>query len=98
MKRTTPLLLAAASGGALLWRRAARERHRGCLARLRDRCTENFVRVRDIFHALDASSGELLWRTSLGGQIANGPIAYAVEGVQYVAVAAGTTLLTYTLP
>ena len=25
MKRTTPLLLAAASGGALLWRRAARD-------------------------------------------------------------------------
>ena len=49
------------------------------------------------FHALDASSGELLWRTSLGGQIANGPIAYAVDGTQYVAVAAGHGLFVFAL-
>nr|NIW75419.1 PQQ-binding-like beta-propeller repeat protein [Gemmatimonadota bacterium] len=39
------------------------------------------------FHALDATNGELLWRTTLGGMIANGPISYAVNGKQYVAVA-----------
>ena len=49
------------------------------------------------FHALDASSGELLWRTSLGGQVANGPIAYAVDGTQYVAVAAGHGLFVFAL-
>ena len=49
------------------------------------------------FHALDANSGELLWRTSLGGQIANGPIAYAVDGTQYVAVAAGHGLFVFAL-
>ena len=49
------------------------------------------------FHALDARSGELLWRTSLGGQIANGPITFAVDGTQYVAVAAGNGLFVFGL-
>ena len=49
------------------------------------------------FQALDAGSGELLWRTSLGGQIANGPITYAVGGTQYVAVAAGNGLFVFAL-
>jgi alcohol dehydrogenase (cytochrome c) len=49
------------------------------------------------FHALDARNGELLWRASLGGQIANGPMTYAVDGRQYVAVAAGNALYTFAL-
>ena len=49
------------------------------------------------FHALDARTGELLWRTSLGGEIANGPISYAVDGVQYVAAAAGNGLFVFAL-
>ncbi len=49
------------------------------------------------FHALDARNGELLWRASLGGQIANGPMTYAVNGVQYVAVAAGNALSVFAL-
>ena len=49
------------------------------------------------FHALDAVSGELLWKTSLGGEIANGPISYAVDGTQYVAVAAGNGLYVFGL-
>jgi alcohol dehydrogenase (cytochrome c) len=49
------------------------------------------------FHALDARSGELLWRTSLGGQIANGPMTYAVDGKQYVTVAAGHALYAFAL-
>lgn len=49
------------------------------------------------FQALDAGSGDLLWKTSLGGQIANGPITYAVDGVQYVAVAAGNGLFVFAL-
>ena len=49
------------------------------------------------FHALDARNGELLWRASLGGQIANGPMTYAVDGVQYVAVAAGNALSVFAL-
>lgn len=49
------------------------------------------------FHALDARNGELLWRTSLGGQIANGPMTYAVDGRQYVAVAAGHSFYVFAL-
>jgi alcohol dehydrogenase (cytochrome c) len=49
------------------------------------------------FHALDARNGELLWRASLGGQMANGPISYAVDGTQYVAVTAGNSLSVFAL-
>ena len=49
------------------------------------------------FHALDARSGALLWRASLGGQIASGPMTYAVDGKQYVAVAAGNALYSFAL-
>jgi alcohol dehydrogenase (cytochrome c) len=50
------------------------------------------------FHALDATNGTLLWKATLGGMIANGPIAYAVDGTQYVAVAAGNSLFVFGLP
>jgi alcohol dehydrogenase (cytochrome c) len=47
---------------------------------------------------LDAKSGELLWRAPLGGQINSAPMSYAVDGKQYVAIAAGSALFTFTLP
>jgi alcohol dehydrogenase (cytochrome c) len=49
------------------------------------------------FYALDARTGAQLWRTSLGGQGANGPISYAVNGTQYVAVASGNGLFVFAL-
>jgi alcohol dehydrogenase (cytochrome c) len=49
------------------------------------------------FHALDARTGELLWKASLGGQIVNGPMSYAVDGRQYVAVISGHSLITFGL-
>ena len=49
------------------------------------------------FHALDAETGEVLWRKALGGVIANGPMSYAVDGRQYVAVAAGHSLFAFAL-
>jgi alcohol dehydrogenase (cytochrome c) len=49
------------------------------------------------FHALDARTGALLWKTSLGGQIASGPMSYEVDGKQYVSVAAGHSLFTFAL-
>jgi alcohol dehydrogenase (cytochrome c) len=49
------------------------------------------------FHALDARTGELLWKASLGGQIVNGPISYAVDGKQYVATIAGNNLVVFAL-
>ncbi len=50
------------------------------------------------FLALDASTGELLWRESLGGQINSAPMSYAVNGHQYVAIAAGSALFAFALP
>jgi len=50
------------------------------------------------FFALDARTGELLWKTNLGGTVANGPITFAVDGRQYVAVAAEGALYVFGLP
>ena len=50
------------------------------------------------FHALDANSGDLLWRRTLGGMIANGPMSFAVDGQQFVAAAAGNSLFVFGLP
>ena len=49
------------------------------------------------FHALDAREGNLLWKATLGGMIANGPISYAVDGEQFIAVAAGNGLFVFAL-
>jgi alcohol dehydrogenase (cytochrome c) len=49
------------------------------------------------FYALDARTGELLWKATLGGQGANGPMSYAVDGTQYVAVGAGNGLFVFGL-
>jgi alcohol dehydrogenase (cytochrome c) len=49
------------------------------------------------FHALDARTGALLWKVSVGGPVAAAPITYQVDGKQYVAVAAGHALFVYGL-
>jgi alcohol dehydrogenase (cytochrome c) len=49
------------------------------------------------FHALDARTGTLLWKASLGGQIVTAPITYEVEGKQFVSVIAGHVLVTFAL-
>lgn len=49
------------------------------------------------FQALDARTGELLWKAALGGQIVMAPITFAVEGRQYVSVISGHTLVTFAL-
>jgi alcohol dehydrogenase (cytochrome c) len=49
------------------------------------------------FHALDARTGTLLWKASLGGQIVSGPMSYEVDGRQYVAVIAGHSLVAFAL-
>ena len=50
------------------------------------------------FVALDARTGKLLWKAALGGQVNAGPMTYAVNGKQYIAIAAGTALFTFALP
>jgi alcohol dehydrogenase (cytochrome c) len=49
------------------------------------------------FFALDARTGELLWKIPLGGQVNSGPMSYSVNGTQYVSVAAGTSLFSFAL-
>ena len=49
------------------------------------------------FFALDARTGALLWRSMLGGQIASGPMAYALDGRQYIAVSAGNNMFVFAL-
>jgi len=41
------------------------------------------------FHAFNASTGESLWTTIVGGPASGHPISYEVDGVQYVAIATG---------
>lgn len=48
--------------------------------------------------ALDASTGAFLWRFQTGGTIASAPISYAVDGKQYIALAAGGVLYSFSLP
>ena len=49
------------------------------------------------FQALDARTGGLLWKASVGGEVAAAPMSYQVDGKQYVAVAAGHSLFAYAL-
>ncbi len=49
-------------------------------------------------HALDAASGELLWKKNLGGQIVMAPITYRVDGVQYLTFISGHVLASFALP
>jgi alcohol dehydrogenase (cytochrome c) len=49
------------------------------------------------FQALNANSGALLWKASLGGEIVAGPMTYMVNGKQYVSVASGNALFVFGL-
>jgi alcohol dehydrogenase (cytochrome c) len=49
------------------------------------------------FYALNARTGELLWKANMGGQIVMGPITYQVNGKQYIAATAGNALFAFAL-
>jgi alcohol dehydrogenase (cytochrome c) len=49
------------------------------------------------FYALDARNGSLLWKSTVGGAVAAGPMTYSVNGRQYVAISAGNSLFVYAL-
>jgi alcohol dehydrogenase (cytochrome c) len=49
------------------------------------------------FYALDAKTGNLLWKASLGGQIVMAPVTFSVDGKQYISVISGHTLVSYAL-
>ena len=50
------------------------------------------------FMALDAPSGKILWHFQCGASVYASPMSYAIDGKQYVAIAAGTTLFAFGLP
>ncbi|MSU65069.1 MAG: PQQ-dependent dehydrogenase, methanol/ethanol family [Opitutus sp.] len=49
------------------------------------------------FFALDAEDGKLLWETQLGGAVRGIPMSFAIDGKQYVAIAAGFALFVFGL-
>jgi alcohol dehydrogenase (cytochrome c) len=50
------------------------------------------------FIALDAPSGKALWHFQMGGEVYASPMAFAVDGKEYVAIAAGSALYSFGLP
>ncbi|HXH68656.1 MAG TPA: PQQ-dependent dehydrogenase, methanol/ethanol family [Candidatus Limnocylindrales bacterium] len=50
------------------------------------------------FIALDADTGKHLWHIQTGAAIYAAPITYELNGLQFVAISSGTTLLTFALP
>ena len=49
------------------------------------------------FYALDAVSGQELWHVSVGSRVHSAPMTYAVDGKQYVTIAAGNVVFTFGL-
>jgi alcohol dehydrogenase (cytochrome c) len=50
------------------------------------------------FVAADAKTGKRLWQFQAGQSWKAGPMSYAIDGKQYVAIAGGTTLMVFGLP
>jgi alcohol dehydrogenase (cytochrome c) len=46
------------------------------------------------FRALDQRSGKVLWEVNVGSPVTGYPVAFAVNGKQYVAVSTGAALAT----
>ena len=50
------------------------------------------------FIALDAKTGKVLWKFQTGGSVSAPPVSYMLDGKQYIAVAAGASMMTFALP
>jgi alcohol dehydrogenase (cytochrome c) len=50
------------------------------------------------FVAFDAASGKALWHFQMGGAVYAAPMAFAVDGKEYVAIAAGSAVYVFGLP
>src|SRR5262249_21347401 len=58
-----------------------------------------FASIRDgNIVALDGRTGKHLWHMQTGSTMAASPISYAVDGRQFVAIAAGNTVYSFALP
>jgi len=51
----------------------------------------------DSFEAVDAQTGQPLWHFNTGQSFSASPMTYSVDGTQYVAIAAGSDVFTFTL-
>jgi PQQ-dependent dehydrogenase (methanol/ethanol family) len=49
------------------------------------------------FIAADSTNGKLLWHFNAGQSFKAGPMTYTVDGTQYISIAAGTTILAFSL-
>lgn len=50
------------------------------------------------FEAVDAHSGKPLWHFNTGQDMSASPMTYAIDGKQYVAIAAGSDVFSFSLP
>ena len=50
------------------------------------------------FEAIDARDGKPLWHFNTGQEMHASPMSYAVDGQQYVAIAAGSDIFSFALP
>lgn len=50
------------------------------------------------FEAVEAQTGRSLWQFNTGQGFHASPMSYAVDGVQYVAIAAGSDVISFSLP
>jgi alcohol dehydrogenase (cytochrome c) len=51
----------------------------------------------DSFEAVDAASGRALWHFNTGQRFVASPMTYAVDGIQYVAIAAESDIFVFAL-
>lgn len=57
-----------------------------------------FAGYHDEFLALDSDTGQVLWRIRVGARVNAPPVAYAVGRTQFIALMAGNSLFTFSLP
>jgi len=50
------------------------------------------------FEAVDAENGKPLWHFNTGQPFSASPMTYAIDGVQYVAISAGSDVFTFAMP
>lgn len=57
-----------------------------------------FAGAGSVLHALDADTGQELWRANLGGHISAGAVTYRVDGRQMISVSSGRAIFAFGLP
>jgi alcohol dehydrogenase (cytochrome c) len=50
------------------------------------------------FEAINAADGKPLWHFTIGQDMSASPMTYAIGGMQYVAIAAGSDIFSFALP